>query len=182
MNDIELVSIIEGMLFINGDEGIDIKQIEKILQISSTRIKSLILLLKEKYKLNKHGLTIQLFANSKFRLTTLLEHHQYYLELQKQSENYKKLSQPSLEVLSIIAYKGPITKMEIEKIRGVNSDYLVNKLRDLEFIKELKTNLPGRPISFKVTSKFMKIFNLKSLNDLPKIDFEFENEIKDLFS
>ncbi len=178
MNKEKLIAIVEAMLFISGDDGVDIEIFKKKLKLSTSEVKNLLIIINEKYKNNNHGITINSYAKTKFRITTLPEYYEY-LENIKNEDKTKKLSQSNLEVLSIIAYKGPITKIDIEKIRGVNSDYIINKLKELELISEFgrKNDIIGRPFIYKITEKFMKEFNLNSLSELPKIDMNFDNQI-----
>jgi segregation and condensation protein B len=84
-----------------------------------------------------------------------------------------KLSEQALETLAIIAYKQPITKAEIEKIRGVNSDYAIKTLMEKKLIKIIgKKEVPGRPFLYGTTKEFLKVFGISSLNELPAIDLQ----------
>ncbi|WP_424527082.1 SMC-Scp complex subunit ScpB [Spiroplasma endosymbiont of Glossina fuscipes fuscipes] len=181
MNLNEKIALLEGLLFISGDEGISLKEIAHILEISEAEVDELLLNLKTEYQTNKmRGLTITAFAD-KYRLTTKKEYYSFYLKLAN-NKNEARLSQAALETLAIIAYRGPISKPEIEELRGVNSDNVIQKLRARELIEEAgKSELPGKPMTYQITNEFLKVFNLTSLADLPQIKEAIIDNDQDLF-
>ncbi|KAF5279620.1 hypothetical protein FQR65_LT15368 [Abscondita terminalis] len=174
--------LLEGLLFINGDDGVSLEDFIKVLDCEESEVVNLINELTEKYKNDVNSaFSIQKFASSKFRLSTKKEHSEYYIKL----ENIKtetKLSSASLETLSIIAYKGPITKQAVEEIRGVNCDTVVQKLLIRNLIKKVKDQkgIGGASI-YVVTDVFLKYFNINSLDELPKLKEDTQGE-KDIFS
>ena len=100
-----------------------------------------------------------------------------YLERLVENEESGVLSQSALETLAIIAYNEPITRTQVDEIRGVNSSYVIRRLILRDLIKESgKSELPGRPNLYSTTSKFLDYFGLTSLEELPKIDFSKEEE------
>ncbi|MFU0252094.1 SMC-Scp complex subunit ScpB [Spiroplasma sp. Moj] len=181
MNLNEKMAVLEGLLFISGDEGINLKEIAHILEISVPECEEVLAKLKVEYQTNNNrGLTITSFAD-KYRLATKQEYYQFYLKLAN-NKIEARLSQAALETLAIIAYRGPISKPEIEELRGVNSDSVINKLRARDLIDEVgKSELPGKPMTYHITEEFLKVFNLTSLADLPKIKETVIEKEKDLF-
>lgn len=174
--------IIEGLLYVQGDQGLTIDEVSDILEIDKDTAKELILSLKQDYIDNDRGLRINYLGNS-FKLTTKEEHKEYFRKL---LENPKSnvLSNQALETLAIIAYNEPITRLQVDEIRGVDSVYVMRRLLAKGLIKECgKSELPGHPILYKTTDEFLDYFGLASHDDLPKIDIleNIENEDKDLF-
>ena len=174
--------IIEGLLYVQGDQGLTIEQVSDILEISKDEAKELILSLKQDYIDEDRGLRINYLGNS-FKLTTKEEHKEYFRKLLENPKN-NVLSNQALETLAIIAYNEPITRLDIDEIRGVDSVYVVRRLLAKGLIKECgKSDKPGHPILYKTTDEFLDYFGLASKDDLPKIDIidENNNEDKDLF-
>ena len=175
-------AILEGLLFVVGEEGLTLDQIEDVLEIDEEVSKELLMELKKDYEEDNRGLRID-FLGNRFKLTTKEEHKDYY---QKLIENpmSNKLSQAALETLAIIAYNEPITRMKIDNLRGVSSVQIIRKLVAKGFIKESgRSNLPGRPILYETTNEFLDYFGLSSKDELPQIEVlnEDMNEEKDLF-
>ncbi|QGS51705.1 SMC-Scp complex subunit ScpB [Spiroplasma tabanidicola] len=182
MNFKKQMAIVEGLFFVNGDEGTSIEDIKLILEINDEKkIVEVINALIEKYqKDDSCGLEIQNFAKTKYRMITKKENVEFYTKLSN-IKTETKLSTASIETLSIIAYKGPITRAAVENIRGVNCDAIFYKLKTRNLITNVgKSDEVGKPSLYKVTDSFLKYFNLKSLDDLPKIEDESKNE-KDIF-
>ena len=161
-------AVLEGLLFVVGEDGLTIDQIMDILDIDENASKELIKELKSDYEDESRGLRID-FLGNRFKLTTKEEHKDYY---QKLIENpmSNKLSQAALETLAIIAYNEPITRMKIDNLRGVSSVQIIRKLVAKGFIKESgRSDLPGRPILYETTNEFLDYFGLASTEDLPDI-------------
>ena len=164
-----LKGVLEGILFVVGDEGATITELLDILKISKEELQALILELKNDYEKDDRGIQIS-FLGDAFKLTTKKEHKEYYQRLLVNEEN-NMLSSAALETLAIIAYNEPITRMQIDEIRGVSSSQMVRKLVAKGFVKEAgKSDLPGRPNLYKTTSEFLDYFNMSSIDELPKID------------
>ena len=174
--------IIEGLLYVQGDLGLTIDQVSEVLDIDNEEAKNLILSLKQDYIDADRGLRINYLGNS-FKLTTKEEHREYFKKLLENPKN-NVLSNQALETLAIIAYNEPITRVEVEEIRGVDSAYVVRRLLAKGLIKECgRKNIPGHPILYKTTDEFLDYFGLASKDELPKIEtIESDNEDKELFS
>ncbi len=173
--------VIEGLLYVQGDQGLTIDEVADILEIDKTEAKELILSLKQDYIDEDRGLRINYLGNS-FKLTTKEEHKEYFKKLLENPRN-NTLSTQALETLAIIAYNEPITRLAVDEIRGVDSVYVMRRLLAKGLIKECgRSDLPGRPILYKTTDDFLDYFGLASKEDLPKIDIlENIDEEKDLF-
>ena len=177
-----LIGVLEGILFVVGDEGLTLNQICDILDIDMEKAKELLMELKKSYDDNR-GIRISYLGDA-FKLTTKKEHKEYYKKLIENPEN-NTLSQAALETLAIIAYNQPITRVEIDEMRGVSNVHMLRKLLAKGLIKEAgKSTLPGRPNLYATTSEFLDYFGLSSISDLPTIISESEepNEDKDLFT
>ncbi len=177
-----LLGVLEGILFVVGDEGITLNALTDILQINQDEVKKLLLELKHTYESEERGIRIS-FLGDAFKLTTKKEHKDYYQKLILNPES-NTLSQAALETLAIIAYNQPITRAEVDEIRGISSSHIIRKLVAKNLLKEAgKSNLPGRPNLYKTTSDFLDYFGLSTINDLPKLPVKekIEQE-KDLFT
>lgn len=173
--------ILEGVLFVVGDDGLTLEDVTKILNITEDEAKNLVYKLKTEYEKNNRGLRLNYLGNT-FKLTTKEEHKEYYEKLLENPQTHT-LSQPALEVLAIIAYNEPITRVDVDNMRGVESIYVLRKLLAKGLIKEAgKSDTPGRPILYKTTDDFLDYFGLATKEDLPKIEeITTDNEEKDLF-
>lgn len=176
----KLLGVLEGLLFVVGDEGVTLKEICNTLEIDENTARDLLVALKKEYEKEERGIKIS-FLGETFKLTTKKEHKEYYQKLVTTKESI--LSQAQLEVLAIIAYNEPITRIEIDEIRGISSTYVVKKLLSRDLIKVVgKSELPGKPNLYKTTREFLDCFGLSSINDLPDINIKEDNEEKNLFS
>ena len=177
-----LKAVLEGILFIVGDEGTSLKEISSILEISEEEVKSLLLELKKDYEKEDRGLRISYLGNA-FKLTTKEEHKEYYEKLVTDTKT-TNLSNAALEVLAVIAYNEPITRLKIDEVRGVNSSQIVRRLLARGFIKVCgKEDSIGKPNIYKTTNEFLDYFGLSSKEDLPDIIVETkaENDNSDLY-
>ena len=174
--------IIEGLLYVQGDLGLTLTQVSEILDIDEEEAKKLVLSLKQDYIDEDRGLRINYLGNS-FKLTTKEEHKEYFKKLLENPKN-NILSSQALETLAIIAYNEPITRLDIDEIRGVDSVYVVRRLLAKGLIKECgRSDKPGHPILYKTTDEFLDYFGLSSKEDLPKIEvLEENNDDKELFT
>lgn len=171
----QLKGILEGLLFVSGDEGLSVKQIKDVLSVDEDTVYVLLDELKYDYEHNQRGLSI-LEQKDVYFLTTKPEHALYY-EKMKESTISSRLSQAALETLAIIAYQQPITKVEIEEIRGVKSDGPVQTLVSRFLIEECgRKETSGRPILYQTTKEFLTFFGLTSLEELPPLPDEDFNE------
>lgn len=160
------LAILEGLLFVVGEEGLTLNQITDVLDISEEDSKLLLKSLREQYEKEDRGLRID-FLGNRFKLTTKFEHKEYYQKL-IENPNTNTLSQAALETLAIIAYNEPITRIKVDELRGVSSAHLVRKLVAKGFIKEVgRSDLPGKPILYETTSEFLDYFGLPNIESLP---------------
>lgn len=169
-------AVLEGLLFVVGEEGLTFEQIQDVLQIDEEESKKILYELKHDYESDERGLRID-FLGNRFKLTTKYEHREYYQKLLENPET-NTLSQAALETLAIIAYNEPITRVQIDAMRGVGTTQIIRKLVAKGFIKEVgRSDLPGRPILYETTSEFLDYFGLSTIKDLPDMNcFIEENE------
>ena len=177
-----LVGVLEGILFVVGDEGITLKSICELMDIDMNKAKELLKELKQSYEKDDRGIRISYLGDC-FKLTTKKEHKEYYQKLVNNAES-NLLSPSALEVLAIIAYNQPITRAEVDELRGVSSAFMIRKLVAKGLLKEAgKSTLPGRPNLYKTTSEFLDYFGLATINDLPEINMSNdENNETELLS
>lgn len=174
MIDVEKKAALEGLLFVVGDDGLTINQMINILEISHEEAMELINELKSDYEKDDRGIRIHFLGNT-FKLTTKKEHHGYYEKLLVNEES-NTLSNSALETLAIVAYNEPITRIEVDEIRGVSTAQLIRKLVAKGLLKECgRSDMAGHPILYKTTSEFLDYFGLSTINDLPKIEKESVN-------
>lgn len=180
-----LKPIIEGLLLVAGDEGLNAHQLAEIMEQDVGTVKKAVAELQEEYRESGRGMQIVETAGA-FHLATLPEHAVYF-ERMAASPSRSGLSQAALETLAIIVYKQPITRIEIEEIRGVKSDRAIQTLVAKELIKEVgRAEAIGRPILYGTTKQFLDYFGLNSLSDLPdptafENEFNLEEETRLLF-
>lgn len=162
-------AVLEGLLFVVGEDGLTLDQIVEVLDINEDEAKALVQDLKHSYEEEDRGLRIDYLGN-RLKLTTKYEHREYYQKLLENPET-NILSQAALETLAIIAYNEPITRVEVDKIRGVSSSQMIRKLVAKGLIKESgRSELPGRPILYETTNEFLDYFGLKSIDELPDME------------
>ncbi len=159
---------ISAILFAMGDS-VEIKKLSEATGYSEDEVREIIGRMKAKYERNKEfGLTIVELEDS-VQMCSKTEMYEYLIKVAKIPKNMH-LSDTALETLSIIAYKQPVTRAEVEKIRGVSCDHPINKLLEFGLITELgRLNAPGRPLLFGTTEQFLRSFGVKSIDDLPDI-------------
>ena len=166
---------IEGLLFVKGSDGLTISEICNVLEANPEEVKNAIKELYQDYQSEERGIQLE-HLGQHFKLTTKKEHKEYYKKITQEEEN-SNLSQSALETLAIIAYNEPITRMEIDEIRGINSSYVLRKLMIKNLIQEVgKSDLPGRPRQYGVTNAFLDYFGLGGIDELPKIEIEHQEE------
>ena len=166
----EIKCIIESVMFAYA-EPITIKELNYIIneELSAKEIEIMLESLIEEYEQNNRGIQIIKLEN-KYQMTTNKEYASYIKKIVEPKKK-KSLSQATLETLTIIAYKQPITKVEIENIRGVKCDKVIQTLFENELIREAgRLNKIGKPIIYRTTDEFLKILNIEKLEDLPPIE------------
>ena len=186
MKQAKQLGIIESLLFAAGDEGLSLKQISETMEVSETEVLKLLEMLKEEYDMNeKRGIMLIAIAET-YQLATKRKMSKYLKKL-AESPNQQTLSQASLETLAIIAYKQPITRIEIEEIRGVKTERPLQTLLTRGLIKEKgRAEGAGRAKLYGTTKEFLDYFGLKKISDLPELDTtddsSFEEEADLFFS
>ncbi len=166
MDTNELAHVIEAILFVAG-EPVNVKDMQRALDVTEDETRQAIDALDSDYSFHRRGITLKRFGEH-IQLSTRAEYAPYVERLlqpiQKQS-----LSQSALETLAIVAYRQPVTKLEMEAVRGVKCDYSVQSLVNKGLIEEVgRKEALGRPILYGTTDKFLSHFGLHSLEDLPK--------------
>lgn len=175
-NKIRYFSVIESLLFVSGDP-LELKDIASIIECSKEFTGDLLRQMMKKYDNdNSRGIKIVKLEN-KYQLVTQPNNGDFVQKLLKTNIR-QSLSQAALETLAIIAYRQPITRVEIEEVRGVKCDRAIHTLADKKLIKESgRKEVPGRPILYVTSEEFLKYFDLENLNSLPKIEgFDDTNE------
>ena len=176
----EIKAIIEALLFIWGDP-LSLKDISNILEISEKKVEDILKEIMDDFDFNRRGIKIIRIKNN-YQLCTRPEHYSWISKLSQQKDS-KSLSTAALETLSIIAYRQPITKNEIDAVRGVKSDRVIETLINKDLIEEKgRLERTGRPIVYGTTDEFLRYFGLESLSDLPELkEFETKDEnLKDM--
>ena len=166
----KIESIIEAILFTMGDS-VDVKKIASIIGHDVPTTRKIMHQMMDKYDAVDRGIHIIELEDS-YQFCTKKEMYEFLIQIAKQPKRYV-LTDVQLETLSIIAYKQPVTKLEIEKIRGVKSDHAVNKLIEYDLVCELgRMDVPGRPILFGTTEEFLRRFSIQSVEELPNLNPE----------
>ena len=168
MNRKKAEAAIEAILFTMGDS-VDADEIAKALEITEDEARRLVSNMMDRYREEDRGIQI-IELDGAYQLCTKKEFYEYLIRIAMHPKK-PVLTDVMLETLSIIAYKQPVTKAEIEKIRGVKSDFAVNKLIEYNLVKELgRLDAPGRPILFGTTEEFLRSFGVQAVDELPAMD------------
>lgn len=167
MDKEELKSVLEAILFAWSDP-LSAKDLSKVLNVNEKEIVGALKEMMDEFNYKRRGIQI-LQMDDHYQMATRAEHHEYLQKIFQPRQN-KGLTHAALETLAIIAYKQPVTKIEIEEIRGVKCDKVISTLLERELIEEQgRLDRLGRPIIFGTTINFLKTFNLRSLKELPDI-------------
>ena len=177
----KLQGAIEAILFTMG-ESVELSRIAAAIDHDEKTTKKLIYNMMDRYEEERRGVRI-IELDQSFQMCTKKDYYEYLIRIAKQPKRYV-LTDVLLETLSIVAYKQPVTRLEIEKIRGVKSDHAVNKLVEYGLIEEVgRMDAPGRPILFGTTEEFLRRFSVQSLDELPTVNPEqmehFKEEAED---
>ncbi len=176
-----LEAILEGVLFLVGDEGISLKAICEIMEIEEEVAKKTLKELKTAYEKENRGLKISYLGDA-FKLTTKEEHKEYLMKLADNPET-NTLSNVALETLAIIAYNQPVTRIEVDNIRGVQSGHMIRTLAAKGLIEKVgSSDLPGRPHLYGTTKEFLDYFGLPTIGSLPKFKKETLESDENLFT
>ena len=159
---------IEAMLFVSG-EPISLRDIAVNLEVTPKNIEEILGEMILEYEMSERGIKL-ISVNGLYQLVTKAEYGDYIQKLLKKNKR-QSLSQASLESLAIVAYKQPITRIDIDEIRGVKSESAIQRLIEKDLIKEVgRLDVPGRPILFGTTEEFLRQFGLNDLKELPSLD------------
>ena len=173
----KLQGAIEAILFTMGDS-VELEKIAAAVGHDENTTRKIIHNMMDRYDAEDRGNRIIELDNA-FQLCTKKEMYEYLIRVAKQPKRYV-LTDVLLETLSIIAYKQPVTKLEIEKIRGVKSDHAVNKLVEYGLVEETgRMDAPGRPLLFGTTEEFLRRFSVQSLDELPSLNPEQVEHFKE---
>ncbi|MBQ9036875.1 MAG: SMC-Scp complex subunit ScpB [Erysipelotrichaceae bacterium] len=178
-----LSAIIEGILYVVGDDGITLPQLAATLELSEEDTQKALDELGVKYTEDETRGIEMVCYGGRYKLVSKAISHEYCKKLFERSE-VRGFSPAALETLAIIAYKQPVTRVEIEEIRGVGCDMMIRKLLARNLIREAgRLEVAGRPFTYEVTEQFMDTFKLKSLDELPELpDYQQVSEAeRDLF-
>ena len=168
MDNNEMEAIIEGILFTMGDS-VEPSKIAKALEVETKEVVECLDLMMQKYEEENRGIRL-MKLNDSYQMCTSPNIYEYLIKIAKQPKKYV-LTDVLLETLSIIAYKQPVTKSEIEKIRGVSCGHSVNKLVEYNLVTELgRLDAPGRPMLFGTTEDFLRSFGVSSIDELPELN------------
>lgn len=177
-NNLELV--LEALLFVVGDDGLSVDQICNIMEINNEDAKAMLNSIQLKYR--SDSFSIELVSYGGFYKFLTKDYIEPYLKNLFNITKNNSLSQSALETLAIIAYKQPITRIEIEELRGVSCDMMLRKLCARNLIKEAgRSETAGRPILYEVTKEFMDSFKLLDLKELPDLPHYGVDEEANLF-
>ena len=172
----KIESIIEAILFTMGDS-VEASRIAKVIEHDTETTRKIIHNMMDRYEEEDRGIRI-IELNDAFQMCTKKEMYEYLIKIARQPRKYN-LSDVVLETLSIVAYKQPVTRQEIERIRGVKSDHAINKLIEYDLIQEVgRMDVPGRPIMFGTTEEFLRRFSVQSVEELPGITPEKVEDFK----
>ena len=180
MEDLEITNlegVIEAILFTLG-ESVELNKIAAAIEHDEETTRKIIHRMMDKYDAEDRGVRI-IELEDAFQMCTKTQMYEYLIRVAKQPKKYV-LTDVLLETLSIIAYKQPVTKLEIEKIRGVKSDHAVNKLVEYNLVCERgRMDAPGKPILFGTTEEFLRRFSIQSVEDLPSLNPEQMESFKE---
>ena len=161
-------AVIEAILFAMG-ESVEIARLAQVIEEDTEVTKEILSEMKERYAQEERGITLMELEDA-VQMCTKQDMYEYLIKIAKTPRKYV-LTDTLMETLSIVAYKQPITRLEIEKIRGVSCDHAVNRLLEFNLIKEVgRMDAPGRPLLFGTTEEFLRSFGVKSLEDLPELN------------
>ena len=169
-------AVIEAVLFTMGDS-VEVARLAEAVGENVGETKKILENMKQKYEEQGRGITMIELEDS-VQLCTKPEMYEYLIKVAKTPKKFV-LTDTLLETLSIIAYKQPVTKLEIEKIRGVSCEHAVNRLLEFSLITEVgRLDAPGRPLLFGTTEEFLRSFGVKSIEELPKLNAVQVEEFK----
>ena len=168
---------VETILFAMGDS-VEIRDLAAALEVSEEEAREAVNALKERLDSGNSGLAVNWFEDS-VQLSSRPDYYEYLVKIAKAPKK-QVLTDTLMETLSIIAFKQPVTRAEVENIRGVNSDFAINKLMGFDLVQEVgRKDAPGRPLLFGTTEQFLRSFGISSLNDLPDLATDQVEEFRE---
>lgn len=169
-------AVLEAILFTMG-ESVEVGRLASVLEIEKQEVQELLLDMQKRYEQEERGITLMWLEDS-VQLSTKSDMYEYLVKIAKIPRKMV-LTDTVLETLSIVAYKQPVTRLEIERIRGVSCDHAINKLLEYDLITELgRLDAPGRPLLFGTTEQFLRCFGVRSLEELPELSTVQMEEFK----
>ncbi len=167
MDQTRAEAVIEAVLFTMG-ESVEISRLADVIEEDVKTTRKILKDMEERYARENRGISLTQFDNA-VQLCTKSEMYEYLIKIAR-APRKMTLTDTVLETLSIIAYKQPVTRIEIERIRGVSCDHAINKLLEYDLVTELgRLDAPGRPLLFGTTEQFLRCFGVGSLEELPKL-------------
>ena len=161
-------AVIEAVLFTMG-ESVEISKLAELIEETKANTKKIVYEMKEKLQQSNRGIDIVELEDA-FQMCTKTDMYDYLIKIAKSPRKYV-LTDSVLETLSIIAYKQPVTRADVEKVRGVNCDHAINRLIEFNLVTELgRLDAPGRPLLFGTTEEFLRRFGINSLEALPEMN------------
>lgn len=174
----KMKAVLEAVLFTMG-ESVDIARLSQVLETPAKEVKALLEEMKTEYDQDEAGGVTLMELDGAYQMCTKPDMYEWLIKIAASPRKYT-LTDSLLETLSIIAYKQPVTKIEIEKIRGVSCDHAVNRLLDFDLIMEVgRLDAPGRPLLFGTTEQFLRSFGVTSLEELPKMNTDRLEEFRE---
>lgn len=168
---------LEAVLFTMG-ESVEVKRLAEIIEETPKKTKEILEQMKEKWEEEGRGVTLIALEDS-WQMCTRPELYEYLIKIAKAPRKYV-LSDTLLETLSIVAYKQPVTRLDVERVRGVNCDHAINRLLEFGLVEEIgRLDAPGRPLLFGTTEQFLRTFGVSSLEDLPELSAVQVEEFKE---
>lgn len=160
-------AVLEAILFTMGDS-VEIDRLAAVIEEDKDTTRMLLQEMEAEYEKEERGISLTTLDNA-VQMCTKSELYEYLIKIAKTPKKFV-LTDTLLETLSIIAYKQPITRLEIEKVRGVSCDHAVNRLLEFDLITEVgRMDAPGRPLLFGTTEQFLRSFGVKSIDELPEL-------------
>ncbi len=169
-------AVIEAILFAVGNS-VKISKLSEVTEIEKKELIKILEEMKKNYNKEERGIEL-VFLEDAVQLSTKADTYEYLTRIAKAPQHYS-LTDTVLETLSIIAYKQPVTRSEIEKIRGVSCDHAINKLIEYDLIEDVgRLDAPGKPLLFGTTEQFLRSFGVRSITDLPQVTPELEADFR----
>lgn len=170
-------AVLEAILFTMG-ESVEEKRLAEIIEETPKKTRQILEDMRARWEIEQRGITLINLEDS-WQMCTRTDMYEYLIQIAKTPKKFT-LSDTLLETLSIIAYKQPVTRLDVERIRGVNCDHAINRLMEFNLVMELgRLDAPGRPLLFGTTEQFLRSFGVSSLEDLPEISAVQVEEFKE---